>query len=42
MIPQFEEPIGVETACAGSPLNDFDICRLVWVLLSIQAVTRID
>ena len=38
----FGKPIGLRQLCARSPLTDFQVCRLAWILLTIRAVTRLD
>jgi len=42
LLPALMQPTGIELLCAASELPDLDICRLVWVLLTIDALNRID
>jgi len=37
-----EKQIGLRQLCARSGLADFAVCRLVWVLMTIRAVTRLE
>ena len=42
LLPTLMQPTGIEPLCASSDLPDLDVCRLVWVLLTIGALNRID
>ena len=42
LLPALMQPTGIEPLCAASELPDLEVCRLVWVLLTIQALDRID
>jgi hypothetical protein len=41
LTPFLEEPREVVQVCASSDLPDFDICRLLWVLLTVGALSRL-
>jgi hypothetical protein len=38
----FREPKGLVQLCNETSLADFHVCHLVWVLLTIGAITRIE
>lgn len=42
LLPALMQPTGIEPLCAASELADLRVCRLVWVLLTINALNRID
>jgi len=41
LIPYLDEPREVVQVCSNSDLPDFDVCRLLWVLLTIGALSRL-
>jgi hypothetical protein len=41
-LPLFREPRGLAQLCNESVLPDFQVCRLVWTLLTIGAITRLE
>ena len=41
LIPYLDEPREILQVCASSGLPDFDICRLLWVLLTVGALSRL-
>ncbi|MFQ5768694.1 MAG: DUF4388 domain-containing protein [Acidobacteriota bacterium] len=42
LVPLLDRPINLEQVCAASKLNDFDVCRLIWILLTIGAACRLE
>ena len=41
LIPLLSEPREILAICAGSELADFDVIRMVWVLLTVGALSRL-
>lgn len=41
LLSHCERPITLRNLCRASPLKDFEICRLLWALLTIGIVTRL-
>jgi len=41
LIPYLDEPRDILQICDKSDLPDFDICRLIWVLLTVGALSRL-
>lgn len=42
LLPLFEQHATLQKACDLSPLPDIETCRLVWVLLTIGALARLE
>ncbi|MFQ5669100.1 MAG: DUF4388 domain-containing protein [Acidobacteriota bacterium] len=42
LIPHLEHPINLHRLCDKAPISGFDVCRLVWVLLVIGALSRLE
>ena len=42
ILPLFDEPVSLGELCIESAINDFDVCRLVWVLLTVGAISRLE
>ena len=40
LLSHLEQPIGLLDLCRASSLKNFDVCRLVWVFLTLGIVTR--
>ncbi len=41
LVPYLDEPREIVQVCGNSELPDFDICRLLWVLLTVGALSRL-
>lgn len=41
LIPYLDEPREILQVCGHSDLPDFDTCRLIWVLLTVGALSRL-
>ena len=42
LLPLFEDIVGLEQICAKTALNHFEVCRLIWVLLTTGALRRVE
>ena len=42
ILPLFDRPVSLRDLCLETDISDLDVCRLVWVLLSIGAITRLE
>ena len=42
ILPLFEKGMSLEQLCLDATYDDFDVCRFVWVLLSIGALSRLE
>ena len=38
ILPLFDKPVSLHQLCLESAISDIDVCRLVWVLLTIGAI----
>ena len=40
LLSHLEQPLSLRQLCRASPMKDFDICRLLWALLTLGIVSR--
>lgn len=40
LLSHCERPVSLRNLCRGSTLKDFDVCRFLWAMLTLGAVTR--